>query len=272
MIKRRAKILSVVLVGFVALVAMIPARVAAKGAPNVSATVHNLSTTGVFSDGSPSFYRASDNTEVCVYCHTPHGGSLTGPLWNRNNPTGPWTHYSSTTMSAFMKTLASNRAVNDESLLCMSCHDGSISVNHVINVPNALGSTTLESVSGSDVDIISLPGVPMNRIGASINDAFSSGDLSDDHPISFSYDDVEGSNDYQIGAKAGQLNSSTDINLMAEGPRFATRAVAGMGTNRVECTTCHDPHVYYTDAVNTYKPFLIMSNAGSNLCLACHVK
>lgn len=37
----------------------------------------------------------------------------------------------------------------------------------------------------------------------------------------------------------------------------------------VQCTTCHEPHVQYIDPVA--QDFLVMNNANSALCLACHV-
>jgi len=273
MMKSSAKILLILLVGLVALAAVLPFEVAAKGTPNVSAGYHNLSASGVDPWGAPSSYRTNTD-DVCVFCHTPHGGSLTGQLWNRNNPSSTWNHYSSTSLSTFMQGLATNRALNDESLLCMSCHDGSISVNHVINAPNSLGGTPIETFNGDPDTTIGLGFILGARTGGSESNMMGTGDLTDDHPISFSYDDVYNSSDYQIGAKMGQLRASNLASTYAgEGVRFATRPVAGTGTNRVECTTCHDPHVEYDAVSNTaYSPFLIMPNAGSNLCLACHIK
>jgi hypothetical protein len=90
---------------------------AVKGQANVTNTVHNLSVTA---PPDPyfgiSFYETNED-EVCIFCHTPHGGTLDGPLWNRSNPTSAWTHYNSATLSAPLQALSATRAVGSESLL-----------------------------------------------------------------------------------------------------------------------------------------------------------
>ncbi len=270
---RSTKILVAVLSGFALMASVLPSAVLAKGPANVSATIHNFSTAGKASDGSDSQYR-SQHSEVCVFCHTPHGGSLTGPLWNRPNPTTTWTHYDSQTLGSYLGGLAQNRAISDESLMCMSCHDGSIYVNHLLNVPN-VDPAKITGAGGSDIEIIGFPA--LTRIGAGPSDPFGTGDLSDDHPISFSYDDVLLSSEYQAGgAKDGQLRpvafAESPTFSPGEGVRFFNKPMAGLGGNRVECSTCHDPHVEYDMGNPDYMPFLIMKNTGSNLCLACHNK
>ena len=244
----------------------------AKGTANVKNTIHNLSS----SQTNPlySMYQ-SDESEICIFCHTPHGGVLTGPLWNRSLATGPWTHYNSATLSTYMQGLSATRAVNDESLLCMACHDGSISVMHLLNPSNTLGRNPESQFTfNDDVKIVPLfDGSPGAKIGGVRGNAGAFGDLTDDHPISFSYDQVLGSTEYLAGgAKENQLrivgttvNPASALGWQGEGVRF-------FGTdNRVECSSCHDPHVdYVTDA--TYTPFLIRPNSGSNLCLSCHNK
>ena len=60
----------------------------AKGTSDVTNGVHNLSVTGIdpyWGDVGSSLY-ATDQDSVCVFCHTPHGGSLDAPLWNRGEP------------------------------------------------------------------------------------------------------------------------------------------------------------------------------------------
>ncbi len=257
------KLLNVIVVFLVLIVAT--NAWAVKGTQAVSNGLHNLSTTGVDpSDGSAgsSFY-ATDEDQICVFCHTPHAGSLTGPLWNRSDPGSAWSHYDAP--STYIQTLAIGRTPNDESLLCLSCQDGSISVNHLINTPNDRVTPIVDFLNGDpDNPIIDLfSGGPGSRIGASQAITNDTGDLSDDHPISFSYDLVLQENEYQpAGSKFGTLR--TQAIAEAAGVRFFS------GSN-VECSSCHDPHVdYITDTA--YAPFLITPNTGSALCLACHDK
>jgi cytochrome c553 len=234
----------------------------ARGFADVSAGPHNLSSTGP----SPGSYNTNEDS-ICVFCHTPHGGTLDAPLWNRNAPPGgaTWSHYNSASMSVELKTYSTSRAPNAESLICLSCHDGSISVNHVLNLPNDRAGAKIQSGGGSyNTTIIDFFGNPGSRIGGEVGDnSGGTGFLTDDHPISFSYFDVETSTEYQSGAKAGKLQATQDA--IDNGVQFFT------SNANLECSSCHDPHVNYIDNTE-YAPFLIMPNSGSALCLACHIK
>ena len=55
--------------------------------PDVRSTKHNLSITG------PGPVKSTSETQVCVFCHTPHGAeSVPGaPLWNRKLSTATYT-------------------------------------------------------------------------------------------------------------------------------------------------------------------------------------
>ena len=254
------------LIGVLTLLMMagVPAE-ATRGPQGVSYTPHNMSTSA---DTLWSMYVSDNETQVCVFCHTPHGGSLDGPLWNRENPTTSYTHYNSASLSTYLQGLAINRAVSKESLLCLSCHDGSIAINSLVNYSNTVPNPT--HYGGGSISIPITPdGDPGPKIGASIENPEAHGDLSDDHPISFAYGSV-------VAQKATEFKS-VDI-AEEKGVRFFG------SDDRVECSSCHDPHVKYdpdyklfgTDLVSgadiSYKPFLITSNEGSAMCLACHTK
>jgi hypothetical protein len=239
------------------LMCCVPVGHAAPGTGNVANTIHNFSVTAPDDPFLPGFsYFRTNEDEVCIFCHTPHGGSLTGPLWNRSNPTSTWTHYNSATLSTQLLALPVTRPVGNESLICLSCHDGTVSVNHIVNPSNDIG-LPLNDLSGSPDGIFPAMFSNVGNFG---------GDLSDDHPMSFSYTDVWGSWDYQGGSRAGMLH---DVDTAkGKGVRFFGAA------NLVECSSCHDPHVDYSSLSGQadYSPFLITPNTGSLLCLACHNK
>lgn len=241
---------------------------------DVSATRHNFSST---QDGANWFppgnnYMATNEDEVCIFCHTPHGGALNTPLWNRNVPVATgFTHYTSSTLSSYMQTLASNRVVSDESMLCMSCHDGQYAMNAITNYSNNTvggvpdnGLNKIQSMFGNPGALI---GDTRDPLGGFSTPGYIN-NLSDDHPISFSY--------YSATLVEAALHKADGG---ANDPRlkgirfFGAGAVAG--GQRVECSSCHDPHINY-EAGNggdaNYTPFLVMSNTGSALCLACHIK
>ena len=50
---------------------------------------HNLSTSG------PGTIKATSESAICVFCHTPHGSSASAPLWNRTETAATYTPYSS---------------------------------------------------------------------------------------------------------------------------------------------------------------------------------
>ncbi|MDH4229775.1 MAG: hypothetical protein OEW11_08550 [Nitrospirota bacterium] len=80
---------------------------------------------------------AAPTTEICVFCHTPHGGrtdNAAAPLWNRALPASAgYTLYSSPNFNA---TALQPQGV---SLACLSCHDGTIGIDALINAPGSGG-------------------------------------------------------------------------------------------------------------------------------------
>jgi len=164
----------------------------------------------------------NDDLQVCVYCHTPHSASTAAPLWNRDLPVGAYTMYGSPTLD--MTIAASPQGT---SLACLSCHDGTIAVDQLLNFPPNMTSNN-------------------TQIDAGVN--FGT-DLSNDHPISVTYDTTQDPN--FIAAVAGQVGG---LQLF------------GTGADQVECATCHLVH---DPAIS---PFLRISNTGSGLCLSCHIK
>lgn len=252
----------------------------------VWATKHNLSKSSPYTT-----YASGNETAVCIFCHTPHGGDLNAPLWNRPwqqiadeggtkdlRASGPtvWTHYNSVTLSAAFSG-QSNRAVNYESLTCMTCHDGSIAVNRVLNPSNVNGLPD-SGVYMFIEDMTYSGNLYLPQIGASRQFPANTdwGHLEDDHPISFSYyaaeldETTKGINGLKLASDLWTASQGAGY----EGPRF----YGGSAEMRVECPTCHDPHVAYdttisgSPAQSKYSPFLVMDNAGSAMCLACHNK
>jgi predicted CXXCH cytochrome family protein len=156
-------------------------------------TVHNLSVTG------PGTIRASSETEVCIFCHTPHNSNPSGPLWNREDPGATYLLYNSSTLQAVPG------QPDGSSILCLSCHDGTIALGNVIS------RTTDISFSG---------GVTKMPVGKSN----LTSDLSDDHPISFVYNSA-------LTASDGQLKDPAAIAYPVT-----------LENGKVQCTSCHDPH------------------------------
>lgn len=195
--------------------------------------------------------------EICVFCHTPHGASTNVPglpggtwLWNRTNTASNYTFqmYSSSTMSASVSPTPTG-----VSLMCMSCHDGvtSIGVN-LINAPGSGNPTVTPNgidAPGSMGNVYNGaaflgwgPNLGENYVGSGSNII----NLSNDHPISFDW--------------------PSNVPGLRTAPTDSRLRLFGVGSNRVECATCHNVH----DPAN--EPFLVMPNTNSDMCRACHDK
>ena len=195
-------------------------------------TKHNFSSPAA----SPNafFY---GTTQVCVFCHAPHNSSTIGPLFNHeNNPAQSYQMYDSDTMD-----MVQSLNPHDGSLVCLSCHDGTIAVNSLNNAPGASGAGLYGSPGGSGLD-------GSGKISTSSH-AFVGTDLQNDHPVGLTYDSTKDTN---FHPKTGNSAAYPD-KLLWQG-------------FYVECVSCHNPHD------NTYTNFLIESNTNSALCMRCHIK
>lgn len=223
---------------------------------------HNLGTTG-----SGNFAGGTE-TEICIYCHTPHNAEAGQKfLWVRQGQTASFALYTASPTLNFTKAGAQ---LSDVSKMCMSCHDGATALNSMANprpgmVSNRLGDVWDPSFTGEWGPNIGEWGVDSGGSG---------GNLTNDHPVSFNYDQS-----YAAESAAGTLYPINDAK--AKGLVFW-----GPGQNMVECVTCHDPHVNYGSwysrepgrqhSLGTFDrslaPFLRRSNASSGLCFSCHNK
>lgn len=202
-----------------------------RGKQYVLQSSHNLSS------ASTGPIRASTETQVCVFCHTPHTANPAAPLWNHAGSSVTYNVYSSTTLNSAVPAPAA------PSKLCLSCHDGTI----------ALGQT----VRNGNIDVVDTAGTLLDP-----DDSFSStaspnlggaagNNLLNDHPLSFA--------PVQDGLLVANITSSP--------PNPAVPEVKLRNSN-VECISCHEPH--RKDLDTTVQKFLVGDNRSGRLCLACH--
>lgn len=189
------------------------------GLAQISDTKHNLSISG------PGPIKSTVEEEICVFCHTPHRARRDIPyLWNRADSTANYTTYESSTLYATVG------QPTGASKLCLSCHDGTIALGAVLSRP-----TEVPFAGG----VRFFPEGP-SKLGT---------DLSDDHPVSFVYDE-------NLAATNGELAS----------PSSLTGRIRPDASGQVQCTSCHDPHD------DTNGKFLLEPNNFSNLCVTCHTR
>ena len=255
--------------------------------PDVRATPHNLSASGGSGVGG---VRAVSESQVCVFCHTPHQASAGAiPLWNRRLSAATYTVYTAHSLDANAIQGALDQP-GGSSKLCLSCHDGTL----------ALGAVNVLGGSGS-ADTPGTVAIPMSGTGAGgtmpAGEGTATGytrnlgiDLTNDHPISVTYTAALAQRDGELrsvdGAQKWPAGSGNVIGVRASGyrPAFPLEPTGASGQGQVQCATCHDPHVRESDASQGNQKFLRNNRfqesppaAGYNatgdiLCLGCHDK
>lgn len=184
--------------------------------------------------------------EICIFCHTPHSASKQGALWNRNDPVGPFPLYNSSTLqiktieeAQYNNTTASYP--NGASKLCLSCHDGVTGIGTLLDRTLSMNNEFMSNVTktGTFDPVINL-------------------ELT--HPVSFVF------------------NSEvlTKIKVEKSGMTLPTLELRD-SQERVQCTTCHDPHddraevVYNTAGI---PPFWRIATTTEDpytaICNECH--
>ena len=196
----------------------------------VALVIASPSATGAPGDGitgsDHDFSTKAYTTEICNVCHTPHN-AISGQtlLWNHTLSTATYTLYDSTTIDA--TDLGQPGGV---SKLCLSCHDGTVAID-------SFGGQTGTNFVGGSKDFGT--------------------DLSNDHPISFTYDGTLATADGELSTPVGDLVGE---DATIKFPLFA---------GKLECATCHDVH---NGAETKAGGLLRMANTNSTLCLNCHTK
>lgn len=194
--------------------------------------------------------KSTAQTEICVFCHTPHGASTTAntPLWNHAlSASGTFGVYAnSNSMNAAPTGVTGTDG--STSSLCMSCHDGSVAINSQNNASNNGLSNAIGVVAGR----VTAGGMLDAANSATLGTGATA--LTNDHPVNFDYT-VSVTAD---GTAAGGLVATATVNGAGYG--------AKLFANTVQCASCHDVH----DSTNGV--FLRTTMTGSALCLKCHQK
>jgi predicted CXXCH cytochrome family protein len=160
----------------------------------VADSLHNLSTSGRGAS------KSAVAVQMCEFCHISHAANPVSALWNRGNAATTYIPYSSSTA------VARPGQPTGTSMLCLSCHDGTIALGQILSrgkpIPMTGGSQFIREGK--------------SRTGT---------DLRDDHPISFEYSD-------QLAALNGELRPASSI----------SRSLPLDRNGELQCTTCHDAH------------------------------
>lgn len=202
---------------------------------------HNLS-----SLSGNNAYEALTETQICIFCHTPHGATPQSTLWGRPDPLGPNSNgtfpiLTNPTLGISYPSVvgyslydsASSDYPNGASKLCLSCHDGVTAMGILAN--------------GSEIDMT----------GSGLVTAVI--DLSKSHPISFVYDSI---NVVPLLVGLGKSLRSPTADYLD-------------WNNRVQCTSCHQPHQNTMGTGGNGLPFWrvntgVYADDYATVCDACH--
>lgn len=217
---------------------------AAKG---LKKTRHNLSNWGLYD------VKATTETQVCIFCHTPHNANSTeAPLWNHQDTT--------TTPPKF--TMASSYYVKPGapgvdlvptgiSKKCLSCHDGTIAIGALARQDITMAASG--RLNGDGTLKSTAPG-------------FIGTDLRSGHVISFNYDDL-----FQATySSATKLKSKASMTADERKSMFDRQG-------RMQCHSCHDPHTDWCDDPNKtvgndplWRKTCDGAKGNASVCMVCH--
>ncbi len=195
----------------------------------------------------------NDYRDPCIYCHVPSSvkGSPTAPggsqilEWNRYlGNSADMQVYDSDSLRTKIQELG------NESLLCLSCHDGTMAIDMVITKPDGWGMKNesplhmrLDKGGGLDKCTQCHDGTTAHRMDAVVIGR----NLMDDHPVGIVYPGLFDSHDFFPPNSEGRFRNGVRL-----------------FRNKVECASCHDVH--NPDIV----PFMRVEP--KELCITCHNK
>lgn len=221
-------------------------------------------------DGLGGTVASTDHlNRVCIYCHAPHHTRKPNntetymPLWNRpqsqawsfimydngDNPQEYGDHDGDPGTPDELVNHNSYAADNATqpgavSMLCLSCHDGTVAVNTYGQSPQDSAS---QNVGAGYIST-------QYKIGDA--SATGDGDLSNHHPIGFDYNATAAHDDEIYPSSTAMGTTGYTIGEL----------LSSNGT--MECNTCHDVH----NTKNLGGKFIWVEDTGSAFCLTCHDK
>ena len=264
---------------------------------SIANTRHDLSLS--YNLPANAFMNAARNNygEVCVYCHTPHGGNrqIDAPLWNRTVNPGNYTIYDRPTTIGLTDRID---LPGPSSLTCLSCHDGTIAIDSILNMPgsggygnNEVGTANLSFLDNwpsrggagtignhftlgpelGDGNLNSTCGFCHGSPNAVIPDfrLFMLGtDLRNDHVVGITYPTAFGPgidyNEPEVTIPDKWAFFDDNGNGFAE--KNEVRLYDSGAGPAVECASCHDPHGIPSNGPGTefIPSFLRVSNSTPN--------
>ncbi len=242
---------------FVSLFFLMPLHIFAAGVEDIINTKHNLSVSG------PGTLKATSESRVCVFCHTPHGSTVApnAPLWNRTLSTAVYTEYSSDSFDG----AATIGQPSGSSKLCLSCHDGALVIGDVNFANGVLGANLPMQGTDGDGTFTSVDELTGFTRKLGVN-------LGNDHPISFTYDS-------SLATTDGELYDPSIAAHIGNRVQGQPKAAVPLENDQVQCITCHNPHTIDDKFLrlnrlqaSSHGTDGVFDPANDIVCLACHDK
>lgn len=241
---------------------------------------------------------AVSETQICVFCHTPHGAIqntalINGPLWNHK--------LSEATYTVKAQSLFANAQIGNYNLLstvttkpdgssrmCLSCHDGTVALGETAShgtiemAANACLTTDgklkngCSSYIGTDLTSKHVVSVPMNAklLADSLANCVA-GVNGQTTKLRYPFDTTvvnsqAGSvflrpTSYTYGGEVGIRVGDTGGPTGAAGTYYKPGYAYG-----VQCSTCHDAHYWVSTANPQTAGYRFLVIGFDNLCNACH--
>ncbi|MDH5603809.1 MAG: hypothetical protein OEY51_07715, partial [Cyclobacteriaceae bacterium] len=173
------------------------------GQTPIAESRHNLS-----ARSTVGTIKATSESQLCIFCHTSHlsKSSAKAPMWNKKDRGSIYVPYNGDPANISSTLNAAPGQPDGSSILCLSCHDGTIALGEVAN--------RRASIDFSGVGQF-MPTGSRGYLGT---------DLSDDHPISFTYNNAL---------------AVADDNLKSPG---AISYPVWLESGKVQCVSCHSSH------------------------------
>ncbi len=221
---------------------------------------HNLSSSATHGGPQAQVPASGGTDEICIFCHTPHSAVPDTPLWSRPDPaTATFPLYANDLVikGAAGSPVGTPAGAEDRSQykndgsvvypsgssrLCLSCHDGVTSIGTLSDGSSIAMVGNVDLISGTAVI-----------------------DLSTSHPISFVYD-----NDVLVDVLTVYPGA---YQLPPDGDGIDTPLD---GENKMQCTTCHDPHDDTSLDGGGLPPFWrhttnVVADEYDDVCNQCHI-
>ncbi|BCB96640.1 hypothetical protein JZK55_15620 [Dissulfurispira thermophila] len=162
--------------------------------------------------------------EVCIWCHTPHTEPISVQAWNKEAKSAIYLTYGSSMAGA-----NEEMTPNTLSKVCLSCHDGIQAYN--LNIDEKTWQKS-------------------NLTQLQINQATNEiGSMRNHHIVSVTYNE----NSRHLRPRNASLS----------GWRGALIVNDLIKNGRIECSSCHDPHV-------SDNQFFLRHNDRGKFCYGCH--